>query len=151
MRKSNYDKFPATAVDGTLWRGWEAISAQFASLNLGILAIDCYAGVLEEEIIEALRKNFPALLRTRALMKSETQVRAMTKRFMTDDVLFGYLSPLRLKDFFDEEKLAQAKADLKQGTLIVGPGAAVSPGQRYGSSRQWSRLSIPGCRCRCWT
>ena len=129
MRKSNYDKFPATAVDGPLWRGWEAISAQFASLNLGILAIDCYAGVLEEEIIEALRKNFPALLRTRALMKFETQVRAMTERFMTDDVLFGYLSPLRLKDFFDEEKLAQAKADLKQGTLIVGPGAAMLAGE----------------------
>ena len=25
MRKSNYDKMPATVVDGTLWKGWESI------------------------------------------------------------------------------------------------------------------------------
>gem|GEM_PF-6184380 len=23
MRKSNYDKMPATVVDGTLWKGWD--------------------------------------------------------------------------------------------------------------------------------
>ena len=25
MRKSNYDKMPATVVDGTLWKGWESM------------------------------------------------------------------------------------------------------------------------------
>jgi hypothetical protein len=25
MRKSNYDKYPATVVNGTLWKGWEEI------------------------------------------------------------------------------------------------------------------------------
>ena len=79
MRKSNYDKFPATAVEGPLWRGWEAISAQFASLKPGILAIDCYTGVFEDEIIEGLKNNYSTLIHTRALMKSDAQVKAQRR------------------------------------------------------------------------
>ena len=28
MRKSNYDKFPATNVAGSLWKGWESICSE---------------------------------------------------------------------------------------------------------------------------
>ena len=34
MRKSNYDKMPATVVDGTLWKGWESIRKRLAGLGV---------------------------------------------------------------------------------------------------------------------
>ena len=33
MRKSNYDKMPATVVDGTLWKGWESIRKRLAEIH----------------------------------------------------------------------------------------------------------------------
>lgn len=35
MRKSNYDKMPATVVDGTLWKGWESIRSRLAGDTCG--------------------------------------------------------------------------------------------------------------------
>ena len=41
MRKSNYDKMPATVVDGTLWKGWESIRKRLAEVcgNEGIASL----------------------------------------------------------------------------------------------------------------
>ena len=32
MRKSNYDKYPATRVEGELWKGWQAIREKLAAV-----------------------------------------------------------------------------------------------------------------------
>ena len=39
MRKSNYDKMPATVVDGTLWKGWESIRKHSRPIVLSIREI----------------------------------------------------------------------------------------------------------------
>ena len=125
MRKSNYDKFPATKVDGRVWTGWEAIRACLQEASASVLAVDCSTGVYEEEVEDALKGAFKQVIRTRDLMKDQTEVLELTARFMTDDVLFGYVSPLRVEDFFDSVKLADARTRVKEGTLVLGPGAAL--------------------------
>lgn len=128
MLKANYDKYPATKVPGEISLGWKAISAKLKEGLTTPLAIDCYTGVLEADLMEGLSTGFTNIVCTKNLMKSELQVRQMTDRFMTDDVLFGFVSNLRIEDFFDAEKLAAARESLRAAgpdTLVIGVGAAL--------------------------
>ena len=124
----NYDKFPATRISGRLVKGWESILRTLSEARKGPLAVDSYTGVYEDEVIAELSVGFGKVLDTRDLMKPESEVVAMTSRFMTDDVLFGYISPLRVNDFFDPSRLAVAREELSAAgpdTLIIGIGAAL--------------------------
>ena len=124
----NYDRFPATRISGRIIKGWESIRKTLSERGQGPLAVDFYTGVYEDEVIGELSKGFGKVLNTRDLMKPEDEVLSMTSRFMTDDVLFGYVSPLRMVDFFDSGKLESARADLTGAgadSLIIGPGAAL--------------------------
>ena len=126
MRKPNYDKYPATAVAGNVKVGWEGIAeALLDGLNTA-LAVDCYTGVLEDDVVGALSPYFSSIVHTKDLMKDERAVRAMTDRFMTDDVLFGYVANIKLEEFFDSEKLKAARNRCTNGTLIIGVGAALA-------------------------
>lgn len=127
MRTSNYDKFPATRVEGKLYRGWECIRTVLDRGRKGPLAVDWYTGVHEDEFA-VLEKGFARVVRMKDLMKPEARIREMTAPFVTDDVLFGYVTNLRITDFFDERKLAAVRAELATAgpdTLILGTGAAL--------------------------
>ena len=128
MRKANYDKFPATRIDGRLFRGWDAIREALGKDRNGPLAVDWYAGVHERELAAALEPGFGRIVRMRELMKPEEEIRRLTDPFMTDDVLFGYVTNLRMKDFFDPEKIAAVREELRRAgsdVLIIGTGAAL--------------------------
>ena len=127
MRKSNYDKYPATRIEGELYRGWESIRKELDRDRKGPLVVDWYTGVHEDEF-KALEKGFARIVRMQELMKPEQEIVSMTKPFMTDDVLFGYVTNLRIEDFFDRTKLKAARIEMKDAgpdTLIIGPGAAL--------------------------
>ena len=128
MRSPNYDKYPATRTEGALFHGWEAIRDALGRERRGPLAVDWYAGVHEDEITGGLLPGFNRIIRMRDLMKPEAEIRRMTDPFMTDDVLFGYVTNLRLPDFFDVEKLSAVRTELEtagEDVLILGPGAAL--------------------------
>ncbi len=128
MRSPNYDKYPATRTEGALFHGWDAIREALGRERKGPLAVDWYAGVHEAEITEGLLPGFSRIIRMRDLMKPEAEIRRMTDPFMTDDVLFGYVTNLRMPDFFDAEKLAAVRAELEtagEDVLILGAGAAL--------------------------
>ena len=128
MRSPNYDKYPATRTEGALFHGWEAIRDALGRERKGPLAVDWYAGVHESEMTEGLLPGFSRIIRMRDLMKPEAEIRRMTDPFMTDDVLFGYVTNLRMPDFFDAEKLSAVRAELEtagEDVLILGPGAAL--------------------------
>ena len=128
MRSPNYDKYPATRTGGALFHGWDAIREALDRERRGPLAVDWYAGVHEAEITEGLLPGFSRIIRMRDLMKPEAEIRRMTDPFMTDDVLFGYVTNLRMPDFFDAEKLAAVRAELEtagEDVLILGAGAAL--------------------------
>lgn len=128
MRKANYDKYPATKVDGGVRVGWESVSQALVGGINSILAVDCYTGVFEADIENALSPYFSNIVHTKDLMKSEPEVRQMTDGFMTDNVLFGYVANIKLYDFFDEAKMEEARricSSAKGRTLIIGVGAAM--------------------------
>lgn len=131
MRKSNYDKYPATGIEGDIVVGWDDILRLFASLleRHGRLAIDCYVGVREEELLGQLgRLGDVAVVNVRDLYHNESHVRAMTERFMTEDVLFGYVTNLELADYFDARKLSAAREEIASSSrpvVVVGTGAGM--------------------------
>jgi len=130
MRKSNYDKFPSTPVNGKLIKGWEAI---FHTLNekmngQGVCVIECYQGVH----IEELEANLP-LLKAGLVVKAddlylpETVIRSMTQPWVTDDRLFGRRASFTYADFLDSAKVQEARKQIATHpgiTLIYGHGAA---------------------------
>ena len=128
MRKANYDKYPATRTDGPLFRGWKTIRETLDRGRRGPLAVDWYAGVEEAELSAALEPGFRRVVRMRDLMKPEPEIRRMTDPFMTGDVLFGYVTNLRMMDFFIPERIEAVRASLQDAgadTLILGAGASL--------------------------
>ena len=130
MRKVNYDKFPSTKISGTILRGWNDIYTLLMGCfeSRKVLAVELYAGVREDEVINELKSLSPTLLiNTRDLMKPENEIKEMTGRFMTEDVLFGYVTNLSLKDYFDADKLDVARKLVATGdrVIVVGSGAAM--------------------------
>ncbi|MBQ6175707.1 MAG: class I mannose-6-phosphate isomerase [Bacteroidales bacterium] len=144
MRSPNYDKYPATRTEGALFHSWDAIREALGRERKGPLAVDWYAGVHEAEITEGLLPGFSRIIRMRDLMKPEAEIRRMTDPFMTDDVLFGYVTNLRMPDFFDAEKLAAVRTELEtagEDVLILGAGAALVAPQHavlaYADMARW--------------
>lgn len=127
----NYDRFPSTKITGTILQGWDAVHTLLVECFKAkkVVAVDFYAGVREEEVAGELGLLSPTLfINTRNLMKPQDEIKAMTERFMTDDILFGYVTNLTLNDYFDAKKLEQARkqvADTTGRVIIVGSGAAM--------------------------
>lgn len=132
MRKSNYDKFPATNVVGPLWKGWESICSELkkaCNKEKFVVVIECYQGVYHEE----LKKGFAGLqadlwIDTQNLFKSVSEIEKMTYPYTTDDRLFGFRANFSFADFLDADKLSEAKkqvAESKALTVVYGHGAAL--------------------------
>ena len=128
MRKPNYDKTPATPVEGNIFIGWENIIPEIQAVAAGRqVIVETYPGVYEDEIIKVFSEALGPVVNTRSLMRSEEDIRYMTQPFMTDDVLFGYLTSLRINDFFNEAKLTAARNSTPK--VIVGVGASLAAGE----------------------
>ena len=126
MRKSNYDKQPSTHIDGKAVIGWDNIvqTLSKAWADEPVWAIDLYPGTYEEDFINAFAKTGRKIINTRDLMRPEEEIRQLTERFMTDDVLFGYMSNIRLHEYFDNSKLINSKFKIEEPIAIIGTGAA---------------------------
>lgn len=128
MRKSNYDKFPSTHTDGRAILGWEKITAILKEQwsDCPVWGIDLYVGTYEEDFIQAFQGLGRTVVDTRSLMRSEQELLKLTERFITDDVLFGYLSNINLSEYFDPDKVAALKARIAARTplIIIGTGAS---------------------------
>lgn len=135
--KSNYDKLPATRVeDGVLIKGWDDILKELISkANDNIICIECYSGVYYEELASRFHTIPHALfIDSTDYFKPEEEVHEMTKNFMKDDVLFGYLGNLSMADYIDETRVKQVKEKIasldKTGNIILfgyGSSTIVSP------------------------
>lgn len=136
MRKSNYDKFPVVRIredDSEAARGWDAIAQVLKSVSKQrtVIAVDCYPGVHDEEILGTLRAELsPALLiDTSQAFLPPAIIEQLVWPDVTDDPVFGYLTRLRLIDFFDARKLQSLRDDVLNQTsgiiLIYGAGASL--------------------------
>ena len=136
MRKSNYDKKPATFIDGCLWNGWTSVLNQIKKTLFSgkdkkrkILVVECYHGVHHTELIRHLSfLNPDVFVDTRTLFKSPAEIASMTYPYVTDDPLFGYRAPFTYDDFFDKGKVVDFRKNLEDSsglTIVYGHGAAV--------------------------
>jgi len=116
--KTNYNKYPVTetGLKNAGVSGWNAITnlleetiAALQSKKLTI-AVECYHGLYDAEILSALQKKFDAkyIISTDYFL-SEKEIDALVHPDVTDDEVFGYISRLDITDFFDKEKLQAAK------------------------------------------
>ena len=121
MRKSNYDKRPAIEVEGPMWTGWERIAGELLQTGRP-LVVECYQGVLVDEILEAFDKHGIKAVDTRAYFKKEEEIRLMTDAWMTDDRLFGRrVGHLKMEDFL----MSTPVPAVEEGQCIVGPAASL--------------------------
>lgn len=144
MRKSNYDKNPSTVLIGKALTSWLDIINKLNNFysKSQVWVVEYYVGINEEYIIEELSRCGRKIINTRDLMKSENEVKLMTERFVTDDILFGYMSNLCLSDYFDVEKVEKVKNLLPYDDyIIVGAGASlISPSDTpvvYADMARW--------------
>lgn len=126
---STYKKNPSIILDGFIKTGWDNIISTIGKQKTseGIIVIDCYTGINYDELKSQFVKLKPQLfIDTKDLLISESKVEELTKRFMTDDVLFGYMSNVSLSEYFDIEKLKTARkliSETKERIIIFGHGA----------------------------
>ena len=121
MRKSNYDKQPSTHIDGEMVIGWDNIVQKLSEVwrDNPVWAIDLYPGTYEEDFIAAFAKTGRKIINTRDLMRPEEEIRQLTERFMTDDVLFGFMSNVKLEEYFLHSNL-----NIPEPSIIIGTAAA---------------------------
>lgn len=136
MRKSNYDKQPATLIEGSIWQGWDAICAEInnhivakADHTPYIITVECYQGVHHNELMDGLKAVAAStVVRTADLFKTVEEVKQMTYPYITDDRLFGFRANFSMNDFLDAQKVAEARNRIaaSEGVILVyGHGAAV--------------------------
>lgn len=133
-RESNYDKYPATRLDATLWKGWAAIrdeiSRKIQSLHREccVVAIECYQGVYHEELEPELKALEPTRwFNTAELFKPVEEVERMTYPYVTDDRLFGFRARFTYADFLVGERVDALRSQLREASgvsIVYGHGAA---------------------------
>ena len=134
--KSNYDKNPYIKInEGIVWNGWDNICSEIYSKYKSsdkkkfIIAIEFYTGVYYSEIFDAINKiDFDVIINSETVFKTAADISKMTYPDVTDDEIFGYLTRLRIDDFFDHEKLLKTKKqieEIKSGLIVIyGHGAS---------------------------
>jgi mannose-6-phosphate isomerase class I len=136
---SNFDKYPAIKVDGYEgWKGWSSVmtaleqQASAAGKERTVIAVECYPGVQLTEVTAQLRKGFPTarIFETSSALLPEQTINEMVYPYVTDDPVFGYMSPLSLDQFFDATQLsaiATEAGSVEAGiVLVVGIGATLA-------------------------
>jgi mannose-6-phosphate isomerase class I len=130
-----YDKHPYIFVsddEGQCLLGWKAIGNAMREALDGqnqIVCIECYPGVLEEEVRAALTKqlNPSRVISTKDLFLAAEELNNRVAPLLTEDPIFGVMNNLEIEDFFDPEKLSQVRAELSDANekliLIFGTGA----------------------------
>jgi mannose-6-phosphate isomerase class I len=138
-RLSFYDKTPFIEVDEKAKEtvsGWAEIVSCLKKRIKGldttdmIIVLDYYPGVNEEELLQHLIKplRITNLFNTNDLFKTQEKIKQLTYPDVTDDPVFGYITRLTLKDFFDEKKFCNCRTHLKslKGlSLVFGYGASL--------------------------
>lgn len=115
-----------------LVQGWDSIISMLKKKMDArkVLAVDLYTGIYEEEVLDAFQKN-SRKKSDECTWFDETGKRNsnVDERFMTEDVLFGYVTNLKLEDYLDADKVAAAQEanqwSERNHCNRIGTGAAV--------------------------
>ena len=153
-----YDKLPFIPVpgfSGEYFTGWPAIARALRDALSGArrtLCVECYPGVFVDDV----RRQLTALLHPALVISTEEpmlpapELDRMFAPLLTDDPVFGVMNRVEIEDFFDQDKLRQARQQITQWksapdasgiALVIGTGAAlVAPDERllvYADMARW--------------
>jgi mannose-6-phosphate isomerase class I len=136
--ESSYDTAPTIKIsghDGEAWQGYAAIATQIRDRMQGedryVIVVETYPTVRDEEIIYGLEQVLsPAsvVCAKEAALSSEV-INEMAHRYLTDDRVFGHMTPFHVEDLFDADgirNLKQKVDSVHEGiVLVVGFGASL--------------------------
>ncbi len=137
MKSSNFEKFPVIKSEmHECIKDWENVAAQINSIvelteSKSVIVIDCYHGANSIEIKSQLtnRLKKAEYIDVTAAMKDADSINKMVYPYVTDDPVFGYITPLILKDFFCAEKVEQLKNKIEKSEndliILIGIGASL--------------------------
>lgn len=139
MMQSNYDKQPYIAVPegaGTCVAGWQAVTDRLSQAVAAggaartVVTVECYTGVHEGEIIEALEALDPvAVIRSSDAFLAPEMIDSRVATFNGgDDPVFGVMNHLRMPDFMDPDKRVSLASEIEQlhGGLVIVVGCGAS-------------------------
>lgn len=138
MSDPNYDKSPFIPLEGLVYKGWPAIMSQLSqdlsisSRKKSVVVIELYTGVHYGEILEAV-KLLPSslVIESKTAFRTEAEILEMTWPYVTDDAIFGYMTRLKMADYFDASALKNLRESIDsiaEGVIvIIGHGAALIP------------------------
>lgn len=132
--RARFDKHPAVAIAETeaeCAQGWDEILARVhAHGNLRRIAIECYPGVLLEPLLQELvtRLEPELILESSEAMLLAAEIEDKFASVLGEDPVFGRMVPVALEEFFDREKIQQARRrgqDTPGRTIALGTGATL--------------------------
>lgn len=132
---AKYDLYPEIKVDqySGAWRGYPQIAEEikkYRKKKKTVIAIESYIGVHNEEIktnlVDALCPEFVVFADDLAF--DGDTITKMVKRNLTDDRVFGVMSHQTLDEFYDQQKLTEARKEVEEAeglTVVYGTGASL--------------------------
>jgi hypothetical protein len=134
----NYDKFPVVRVkekNVLCKQGWSNVCSiikdaiQLIQSNKKIIALECYTEILDEEVLTSLQSNLEGeFFLTKDYMLPEKQIMRMVYPDVTDDAVFGFMTRLTVRDFFDAGKIENLDKEFShehETVFIYGVGATL--------------------------
>lgn len=134
---STYDKHPVVDVRGfedECWQGWQHIVEKLRNVCLGrkTVAVECYPGVLDSEILAGLMESIPGCVvvhTVRDAFLSPVEIDQLVAPDLGgDDPVFGRMTRLELGAFLDPSKVQSLREQIAGTTstvLVYGPGATL--------------------------
>ena len=161
----NYDKYPYVEVkeyanEGIC--GYEEIMSVLKEKmkNKKVIVIDCYPGVIDEEVLPAFVKGLKPdlVIESRDIFYEESILNEMMNPHLTDDRVRGVMYYGKMNDFVDNKKIEKYKKWIEQTTglcLIYGVGASlITKGDLlvYADLARWEiqlryREGMPNFKC----
>ena len=126
-----YDKKPFVAVgpESECIAGWDRILKSIGDRAEGVICIECYPGVLQDELESAIRQHLPGfqIVSTAGAFLPPEQIQQKFQEQLTDDPVFGKMSEVDYLEFLDPQRLAALRAtiDSSQPTIVIGPAATI--------------------------
>lgn len=128
--KSNFDKYPSVGVTKNISDcivGWDAVCTEINKLITStqkekvVVAIDCYQGVLQDEVLNNIRKKVKhdTFILSVDAFKPEKEILKLVHPDVTDDQVFGHMTQLTIDKYFDAARLQALRKRISVSTGIV--------------------------------
>lgn len=112
---------------------WDELAAAAKGLDSPVIVVDCYPGVDEGAVREALSAQFAVVYSVPdAAARPIEEIDALIADNIGDDRVFGFVTHYELVDFYDPDRLARLRGKVAARTgavVLVGWGAALAAGE----------------------